>query len=80
MNIDAPEQKVNITLDGETFGVISQIAKKTKKPVSWVCYDQRLEDGEDACYVKFIRKMGDIDSRPRISAEEMKRRLDALQN
>ncbi|GHU10639.1 hypothetical protein FACS189449_00490 [Alphaproteobacteria bacterium] len=77
------EQRVNIALDGSTLGIIKQIAKNTKQSISKVCVDfikKRIEDDEDAYYVKLISEMENIDSRPRISSEEMHRRLDELQD
>ncbi|MCL2312907.1 MAG: hypothetical protein FWC41_10565 [Firmicutes bacterium] len=77
------EQRVNIAIDGSTLEIIKQIARKTKQSVSKVCSDfikRRIEDDEDAYYVKLINEMGDIDSKPKITAEEMKRRLNELQN
>ncbi|GHU17070.1 hypothetical protein FACS189472_03440 [Alphaproteobacteria bacterium] len=77
------EQRVNIALDSSTLGVIKQIAKNTKQSISKVCADfikKRIEDDEDAYYVKLINEMENIDSKPRISSEEMRRRLDELQD
>ena len=77
------EQRVNIALDGLTLGIIKQIARKTKQSVSKVCSDfirRRIEDDEDAYYIKLINAMGDINSKPKITAEEMERRLNELQD
>ncbi|GHT92280.1 hypothetical protein FACS1894122_05910 [Alphaproteobacteria bacterium] len=77
------EQRVNIALDSSTLGIIKQIAKNTKQSISKVCADfirKRIEDDEDAYYVKLINEMGNIDSKPKISSEEMHRRLNGLQD
>jgi hypothetical protein len=77
------EQRVNVALDGDTLSIIKEIARNTKKSVSKICADfikRKIDDDEDAYYISLIKKMGDMESRPRISAEEMRRRLDALQD
>jgi hypothetical protein len=77
------EQRVNIALDGSTLDIIKGVAKQTKRSVSRVCSDfikRRIEDDEDAYYVKLINEMGDVDSKPKITAEEMQRRLDEVQD
>jgi predicted DNA-binding protein len=77
------EQRVNIALDNQTLEVIKQVARNTKKSVSKVCSDfikRRIEDDEDAYYVKLVNELGDVDSKSKINAEEMHRRLDELQN
>ena len=79
----AIEQRVNIALDESTLDIIKRVAKETKRSVSKVCADfirRRIEDDEDAYYVKLINEMGNIDSKPKITAEEMQRRLDELQD
>ncbi len=66
-----------------TLEIIKNIAISHKESVSKVCANlikKRIEDDEDAYYVKLINEMGDINSKPKISSEEMQRRLDALQN
>ncbi len=77
------EQRVNIALDRMTLEIIKNIAISRKESVSRVCANlikKRIEDDEDAYYVRLINEMGDINSKPKISSEEMQRRLDALQN
>lgn len=77
------EQRVNIALDAETLGLIKQMAKKAKTSVSKICAElirRRIEDDEDAYYIRLINEMGDISNKKTISAEEMERRLDALQD
>ncbi|MCR5225149.1 MAG: hypothetical protein K6C34_03630 [Alphaproteobacteria bacterium] len=77
------EQRVNVALDAGTLDLIKQMAKKAKTSVSKICADlirRRIEDDEDAYYVRLINEMGDISNKKTISAEEMQRRLDALQD
>jgi predicted DNA-binding protein len=77
------EQRINIALDGLTLEIIKQIAKNTRQSVSKVCADfirKHIENDEDAYYVKLINEVGDIDSKPKITAEEMQRRLNELQD
>ncbi|MDR2598498.1 MAG: hypothetical protein LBC25_02150 [Holosporales bacterium] len=78
------EPRVNISLDYTTLRTIKQIANQTKRSVSRVCADlikSQIEYDEDAHYIKLIDEMGDnLDKKSRISAEEMQRRLDAIQD
>ncbi len=77
------EQRVNVALDAGTLELIKQMAKKAKTSVSKICADlirRRIEDDEDAYYIRLINEMGDISDKKTISAEEMQRRLDALQD
>jgi predicted DNA-binding protein len=77
------EQRVNIALDGSTLEIVKRMAKNAKLSISKICADlirKRIEDDEDAYYAKLINEMGDIDSKSKISSEEMRRRLDALQD
>lgn len=74
------ERRVNIALDGNTLSLIKQMAKNAKTSVSKICADlirRRIEDDEDAYYVKLINEMGDV-SGLTISLEDAKRYLDAL--
>jgi predicted DNA-binding protein len=75
--------RINIVLDSSTLSVIKQIAQNTNKSASRICADlikRQLEDDEDAYYVKLIEQIGDIESKPKISAKEMQRRLNELQD
>ncbi|MDR0632157.1 MAG: hypothetical protein LBF54_02895 [Holosporaceae bacterium] len=77
------EPRVNIALDYATLSMIKQIAHQTKQSVSKICADlikRQIEHDEDAYYIGLINQMGDIDQKPRISAQEMQRRLDELQD
>ncbi len=77
------EQRVNISLDATTLEIIKNIANNRKESISKVCahlIKKRIEDDEDAYYVRLINEMGDISLKPKISSEEMQRRLDALQD
>ncbi|GHS92458.1 hypothetical protein AGMMS49949_04590 [Alphaproteobacteria bacterium] len=77
------EPRVNISLDRSTLGIIREIAKNTKQSISKICTDlikKQIEDDEDAYYIRLIRTMGDREDQPKISAAEMERRLDALQD
>ena len=77
------EQRVNVALDAGTLDLIKQMAKKAKTSVSKICAElirRRIEDDEDAYYIRLINEMGDISNKKTISAEEMERRLDALQD
>lgn len=77
------EQRVNVALDAGTLDLIKQMAKKAKTSVSKICAElirRRIEDDEDAYYIRLINEMGDISDKKTISAEEMQRRLDALQD
>ena len=77
------EQRVNIALDAGTLDLIKQMAKRAKTSVSKICAElirRRIEDDEDAYYIRLINEMGDISNKKTISAKEMERRLDALQD
>lgn len=77
------EPRVNIALDHHTLRMIKQIANHTKQSISKICADlikRQIEYDEDAYYIGLIRQMGDIDQKTRISAQEMERRLDELQD
>ncbi len=75
------EQRVNIALDAGTLELIKQMAKKAKTSVSKICADlirRRIEDDEDAYYVRLINEMGDISDKKTVSLDEAKKYLDAL--
>jgi predicted DNA-binding protein len=77
------EARINVALDRSTLSVIKRIAQNTNKSVSRICADfikKQIEDDEDAYYVKLLEQIGDIDSKPKISSQEMRRRLDELQD
>jgi hypothetical protein len=77
------EPRVNIALDYSTLNMIKQIAHQTKQSVSKICSDlirKQIEYDEDAYYINLINQMGDVDQKPRISTQEMERRLNELQN
>ena len=77
------EQRVNISLDKTILEIIKQIAKNKQLSVSKVCaqfIQKHIEDDEDAYYVKLINEMGDISEKTKITATEMYRRLDELQD
>ena len=75
------EQRVNVALDAGTLDLIKQMAKKAKTSVSKICADlirRRIEDDEDAYYIRLINEMGDISDKKTVSLEEAKRYLDEL--
>ena len=75
------EQRVNIALDAGTLELIKQMAKKAKTSVSKICADlirRRIEDDEDAYYVRLINEMGDISDKKTVSLDEAKKYSDAL--
>ncbi|MDR1032005.1 MAG: hypothetical protein LBL30_02690 [Holosporales bacterium] len=77
------EPRINIALDHSTLNIIKQIANHTKRSISKICVNlikRQIEYDEDAYYIGLIEQMGDIDQKPRISSEEMQRRLDELQD
>ncbi|MDR2401984.1 MAG: hypothetical protein LBD32_00760 [Cytophagales bacterium] len=77
------EPRVNIALDSTTLSTIKQIANQTKQSVSKICADlirKQIEHDEDAYYIGLIRQMGNVDKKPRISSQEMQKRLDELQD
>jgi predicted DNA-binding protein len=77
------EPRVNIALDCATLNTIKQLANRTKQSISKICADmikRQIEHDEDAYYIGLINQMGDFDQKPRISAQEMERRLDELQD
>jgi predicted DNA-binding protein len=77
------EPRVNIALDSNTLNLIKQISSQTKQSVSKICAElirKQIEYDEDAYYISLIEQMGDIDQKPRISSQEMQRRLDELQD
>jgi predicted DNA-binding protein len=77
------EPRVNIALDHVTLSTIKQLADRTKQSVSKICADlikKQIEYDEDAYYIGLINQMGDIDQKPRISAQEMEQRLNELQD
>jgi hypothetical protein len=77
------EPRINIALDRTTLNMIKQIANHTKRSISKICVSlikRQIEYDEDAYYIGLIEQMGDIDKKPRISSEEMQRRLDELQD
>jgi hypothetical protein len=77
------EPRVNVALDCATLSTIKQIANRTKQSVSRICADlirKQIEQDEDAYYINLINQIGDIDQKPKISSQEMQRRLDELQN
>jgi predicted DNA-binding protein len=77
------EPRVNIALDSNTLNMIKQISSQTKQSVSKICAElirKQIEYDEDAYYISLIEQMGNIDQKPRISSQEMQRRLDELQD
>jgi hypothetical protein len=77
------EPRVNIALDCATLGIIKHIANQTKQSVSKICAElirKQIEYDEDAYYISLIEQMGNINQKPRISSQEMQRRLDELQD
>ena len=75
--------RVQLTIDAETLGIIKHVALSTNRSLSKVCVDfikNKIEDDEDAYYAKLVNDMGDINSLKTISSEEMKRRLNELQD
>jgi hypothetical protein len=77
------EPRVNVALDCATLSIIKQLAHQTKQSVSRICADlirKQIEYDEDAYYLSLINQIGDIDQKPRISSQEMQRRLDELQD
>jgi hypothetical protein len=77
------EPRVNIALDYATLNIIKRIASHTKQSISKTCAElikKQIEYDEDAYYINLISQKGDVDQKPRISSEEMQRRLDELQD
>jgi hypothetical protein len=77
------EPRVNVALDHFTLSTIKLIANRTKQSISRICADlikRQIEYDEDAYYINLISQMGDFDRKPRISSQEMQRRLDELQD
>ena len=75
------EQRVNIALDGFTLELVKQMARNAKTSVSKICADlirRRIEDDEDAYYVKLINEMDDISNKKTVSLDEARKYLDAL--
>lgn len=76
-------KRVNVGLDADTIYMLNLLVKKTKSSMSEVCANfirRGIEEDEDAYDIKLLEEMGDIDKMETISAEEMQRRLDALQD
>jgi hypothetical protein len=83
MNMATVEPRVNIALDHATLSTIKQLADRTRQSISKICADlikRQIEYDEDAYYIALINQMGDIDQKPRISAQEMEQRLNELQD
>ncbi|MDR1235954.1 MAG: hypothetical protein LBJ96_03015 [Holosporaceae bacterium] len=77
------EPRVNVALDCVTLDIVKQLAHQTKQSVPGICADlirKRIEHDEDAYYLSLINQIGDIDQKPRISSQEMQRRLGELQD
>ena len=77
------EQRVNIALDPHTLHLIKQMAKHAKTSVSKICSElirKRIEDDEDAFYVKMINDIGDISTKKTVSISDARNYLDALQD
>ncbi|GHU14486.1 hypothetical protein FACS189449_11230 [Alphaproteobacteria bacterium] len=72
--------RINMGLDEETIEDLKAIAKKTKTTISQLCakyVKQQLEYDEDAYWMEII---GERRNEPLHDWEDVKRRLDALQD
>jgi hypothetical protein len=77
------EPRVNVALDHFTLSTIKQIASRRRQSISRICADlirKQIEDDEDAYYINLISQMGDFNQKPKISSQEMQRRLDEIQD
>jgi len=75
------EQRVNIALDYSTLELIKSMAKKARTSVSKICAElirRRIEDDEDAYYIKMINEMGDISTQKTVSISEARKYLNGL--